>query len=171
MGLTIYYTLDLSGDQPESRALEWVQTLREAAVTLGAKPVTSVLRVVRSDCERLDSEKLDLEWLVRCFAIRGVEDPRDPQRFLNVLPDLAFGFGAMIGRCEPVVLGLGRHPATVTDSGIEVTTGLTNWELERLHQDAVRQRGKSCSLRGIAPKGHRGAGCCPGLGYQGRCAR
>jgi len=122
MGLTIYYTLDLSGDQPESRALEWVQTLREAAVTLGAKPVTSVLRVVRSDCERLDSEKLDLEWLVRCFAIRGVEDPRDPQRFLNVLPDLAFGFGAMIGRCEPVVLGLGRHPATVTDSGIEVTT-------------------------------------------------
>ncbi len=127
MGLTVYYDLDLPGDQPESRARELVVELRAAAVALGAERVTAVRRILRSDCEGLGGEELDLEWLVRCFAERGIEDPRNPERFLTVLPELGYGFGAEIGRCEPVILGLARHPATVADAGVEVPTCLTGW--------------------------------------------
>jgi len=100
---------------------------REGALRLGAEQITPIRRILRADCEGLEREKLDLDWLVRCFAARGLEDPRNPERFLTVLPDLAYGFGALIGRCEPLILGLGRHPAAVTEGGVELPTGLTNW--------------------------------------------
>jgi len=64
---------------------------------------------------------------VRCFAERGVEDPRAPERLLTVLPGLAYGFGGVIGRCEPVILGLARYPRVVADAGDELQTGLTRW--------------------------------------------
>lgn len=38
MGLTIYYNIDLPGDQPESRVRELVEVLRAAALDLPVEP-------------------------------------------------------------------------------------------------------------------------------------
>jgi hypothetical protein len=32
-----------------------------------------------------------------------------------------------VGRCELVILGLGRYPSTIEDAGIQVPTGLEGW--------------------------------------------
>lgn len=127
MGLTIYYNLELPGDQPERRVAEIVEALRDAALALPVERVTPVRRMVAVDCEGLERQELDLDWLVRCFAARGVEDPRDPRRMLAVVPEVGHGFAAVVGRCEPVVVGLARHPRVVVDGDVELPTGLANW--------------------------------------------
>lgn len=127
MGLTIYYDLAVANNEPEARVREIVEALRHAALALPAERVTPVSRMVVADCEGLERRGLDLDWLVCCFATRGVEDPRDSSRFLPVLPTVAYGFGAVVGRCEPVVLGLGRYPRIVVDAGTEVPTALEGW--------------------------------------------
>src|SRR5207247_4450671 len=49
-----------------------------------------------------------------------------PSRLLTVLPTVAYGFGAVPGRCEPVVLGLGRYPR-ITGAGTELPTAPEGW--------------------------------------------
>jgi len=127
MGLTIYYDLDVPGDQPASRVRGLVQALRDAALRVGMEKVSAVRTIIRADCDGLEREHVDLDWLVRCFAAREVEGARSPVGSVTVLPEIGYGFGAVIGRCEPVVLGLARHPASMIEGGVELSTGFSNW--------------------------------------------
>ncbi len=127
MGLTVYYNLAFPGDQPEARICGTLEALQRAAQGPGVEQVTPLRRITIADCEGFERQEVDLDWLIRCFAARAVEDPRDCRRALTVAPTVAYGFAAVVGRCEPVILGLGRYPATIMDAGTELPTGLEGW--------------------------------------------
>lgn len=127
MGLTIYYNLAFPGDQPEARVRGILEALQDTALGLAVEHITPVRRIVRADCEGFERRELDLDWLLRCFAARALEDPPDSRQVLTVPPTVAYGFGAVVGRCEPVILGLGRYPRTVEDAGTELPTELEGW--------------------------------------------
>lgn len=126
MGLTIYYDLAFPGDQPAD-ICGTLEALQGAAQGLAVEQVTPIRQMVGADCEGFERQSVDLDWLIRCFAARQMEDPRDSRRALTVAPTVAYGFGAVVGRCEPVILGLGRYPATIRDAGTELPTGLEGW--------------------------------------------
>lgn len=127
MGLTIYYDLALPGVQPEARICAILEALQSTALELPVEQITPLRRIVAADCEGFERQEVDVDWLVRCFAARAMEDPRDSRRALTVAPIVAYGFGAVVGRSEPVILGLGRYPATIADAGSELPTGLEGW--------------------------------------------
>lgn len=127
MGLTIYYNLAFPGDQPEARICGILESLQGTARGLAVEQITPVRRIVRADCEELERQELDLDWLFRCFAARALEHPSDSSRVLTVPPTVAYGFSVVVGCCEPVVLGLGRYPQMIEDAGAEVLTGLEGW--------------------------------------------
>jgi len=127
MGLTVYYNLALPGDQPEARVCAILEALQGTALELAVEQITPLRRIEGSDCEGFERQEVGLEWLIRCFAARPVEDPRDSRRALTVAPTAAYGFGAVVGRCEPVILGLGRYPSTIEDAGTQQPTALEGW--------------------------------------------
>ena len=127
MGLTVYYNLALPGDRPEARVCGILEALQETALELAVEEITPLRRIEAADCEAFEQQEVDLDWLVRCFAARTLEDPRDSRGALSVPPIIAYGFAAVVGHCEPVILGLGRYPRTIKEAGTDLPTGLEGW--------------------------------------------
>lgn len=127
MGLTVYYNLDLTDDASEDRVRELVGGLRDRALTLPAQRVTTIHRMAAGDAEPQGNILRDLDAYVRHSATASIEHPEHPERCLTVPPIVAYGFGVMVGRCEPVILGLGRYPRTVPEGEALIDTGLRGW--------------------------------------------